>query len=270
MKNIILLINIKNPNRPGRDQMYELSIQSWKHWANKNNSEVFVLEKPVVPLTEMTPIVQRHYVFELLEGEEFDQILMVDADTIVHPNCPNFFELTEGKFCAVHNDGDYDWLCRSVENYEYEFYGTDKVDQKWIWNYFNTGFMITNKNYKFLHERVLKFYWDNQAKIQSMQQKYGVGTDQPIANLIVRHSDDVEVKLLPYQMNMQDLGRKNILDERMLFLNIPGVYHFNAVPEGIDKVNYWMQKTYNELYKQPNNLRDAIETAWDKTRKIHG
>lgn len=250
MKNIILLINIKNPNRPGRDQMYNLSIESWKRWSMKNNCEVFVLEEPVVPISEMTPIVQRHYVFQLLEGEEFDQILMVDADTIVHPNCPNFFLETEHQFCAVHNEGDYDWLCRSVENYEYEFFGTDKVDQKWIWQYFNTGFMITNKNFRFLHERVLDFYWKNQSKVQSMQQKYGVGTDQSIINLLVRHSDDIKVKLLDYIFNMQDLQRKNILDERMLFTQIHGVYHFNAVQGGSEVVNYWMKRTFDHFYNQ--------------------
>lgn len=255
MKNIILIINIKNPNRPGRDQMYNLSIESWKRWALKNDCEVLVLEEPIVPIDEMTPIIQRHYVFQLLENEgiEYDQILMVDADTIVHPNCPNFFLETDHQFCAVHNDGDYDWLCRSVENYEYEFFGTDKVDQKHIWNYFNTGFMITNKNFKFLHERVLDFYWKNQAKVQSMQQKYGVGTDQSLLNLLVRHSDDVKVKLLPYIFNMQDLSRKNILDERMLFTTIPGVYHFNAVPEGVEAVNYWIYKTFNYLWNDNTN-----------------
>lgn len=249
MKNIILLINIKNPNRPDRDQMYNLSIESWKRWALKNDCEVLVLEEPVVPISEMTPIVQRHYVFQLLGDEEFDQILMVDADTIVHPNCPNFFFLSDHQFCAVHNDGDYDWLCRSVENYEYEFYGTDKVDQKWIWKYFNTGFMITNKNFKFLHERVLDFYWKNQIKVQGLQKKWGVGTDQPLLNMIIRHSDDVKVKLLDYIFNMQDLQRKNILDERMLFTKIEGVYHFNAIPSGVEAVNYWMKRTFDHLYK---------------------
>lgn len=249
MKNIILLINIKNPDRPDRDQMYNLSIESWKHWALKNDCEVLVLEEPVVPISEMTPIVQRHYVFQLLGDEEFDQILMVDADTIVHPNCPNFFELTDHQFCAVHNDGDYDWLCRSVENYEYEFYGTDKVDQKWIWKYFNTGFMITNKNFKFLHERVLDFYWENQSKVQGLQKKYGVGTDQPLLNMIIRHSDDVKVKLLNYIFNIQDLQRKNILDERMLFTQIEGVYHFNAIPNSPHSSNYWMKRTFDHFYK---------------------
>jgi hypothetical protein len=81
MKNIIFLINIKNPTKPNRTQGYDLSIESWKRWANKNDCEVFVLTEPVVDLSEMSPIIMRHYVFELLEnsGIEYDQICMVDA-----------------------------------------------------------------------------------------------------------------------------------------------------------------------------------------------
>lgn len=171
---------------------------------------------------------------------------MVDADTIVHPNCPNFFKLTDYKFSAVHNDGDYDWVIRSIENYEYELNGNVDVQPFHVWEYFNTGFMITNKRYRWLHEKLLKFYWDNQNKIVSLQQKYGVGTDQPLMNYMVR--DDVKVNLLPYQFNMQDLARKNVLDDRMLFTKIPGIYHFNAMEGGPDKVNYWLNKTFKYLY----------------------
>ena len=42
---------------------------------------------------------QRYYLFDILDANDikYDQILSVDADTIVHPDCPNFFEMTEGK-----------------------------------------------------------------------------------------------------------------------------------------------------------------------------
>jgi hypothetical protein len=138
-------------------------------------------------------------------------------------------------------------VIRSIENYEFEL--EDKLNLKPddVWNYFNTGFMITNKHYKWLHEKLLKFYWEYQNKIIFLQQKYGVGTDQPLINHMVRHND-VEVKLLPYQFNMQDLSRKNVLDDRMVFTKIPGVYHFNAVSGGPDEVNYWLNKTYKFLY----------------------
>jgi len=250
MKNIIFLINIHNPLKPNRTSGYDLSIKSWKNWADKNRCEVFTLTEPVVDLSEMSPIIMRHYIFELLDESQidYDQICMVDADTIVHPDCPNFFELTDRKFCAVHNDGDYDWVIRSLENYQHEFKNR-KITPEMVWSYFNTGFMVTNKNYKFLHERVIEFYWENRETIQRLQKDYGVGTDQPLINMIINNSDDVDRKILPYKFNMQDLARKNVLDDRMLFTQIPGVYHFNAVEGGPDVVNQWLNKTYNWLWK---------------------
>ena len=249
MKNIVFITALKSPTNELRSEGYKYSIDSWKVWCRANKCELRVLDEPLFDVSQMKPNFSRYYCFELLKDEEFDQICLVDADTIIHPNCPNFFELTDHQFCAVHNDGEYGWLCRSVENYEYEFYGTDKVDQKWIWTYFNTGFLITNKKFKFIFDELLDFYWNNQSKVQSMQQKYGVGTDQPLLNMIFRHSDAMKVKLLPYIFNMQDLSRKNILDERMLFAQIEGVYHFNAVEGGSKQVNYWMKRTFDHFYK---------------------
>jgi hypothetical protein len=71
--------------------------------------------------------------------------------------------------------------------------------------------------------------------------------------MLVRHND-WKVKLLPYQFNMQDLQRKNVLDDRMLFTEISGVYHFNAVTGGSEQVNYWMQKTFRYLYENQRNI----------------
>ncbi len=43
---------------------------------------------------------QRYYALDILEnsGINYDQVLIVDADTIVHPNCPNFFEILTDLF----------------------------------------------------------------------------------------------------------------------------------------------------------------------------
>jgi lipopolysaccharide biosynthesis glycosyltransferase len=62
---------------------------------------------------------QRYYMFDIIEANEieYDQVLMVDADTIVHPDCPDFFKESEGKFCAVMNDGCYEWVTRSIKKY---------------------------------------------------------------------------------------------------------------------------------------------------------
>ena len=90
-KNIIFLVNIQLGDRAKPEFQY--SIDSWKHWASKNNAEVFTLTKEVHDIDYMKPNWQKWYVFDLLDNSDIDynKVLVVDADTIVHPNCPNFF-----------------------------------------------------------------------------------------------------------------------------------------------------------------------------------
>ena len=116
---IIFIVNISEQLKKGRNDKYDLSINSWKSWADKNNCEVFVLTERVYPENYMNANWHKALALKLLEsnGIDYDQVLIVDADTIVHPNCPNFFDMSENKLCGVHNDGSYDWVCRSMENY---------------------------------------------------------------------------------------------------------------------------------------------------------
>lgn len=245
MKNIVFMTSIRNPNRLDRSSTYDLSIDSWKNWCRTNDYELFVLDEPLFDLNEMSPIFFRHYCFDLLEDFEYDQICTVDCDTIIHPECPDFFRLTHGCFSGVHNDGDYDWIIRSIENYQFEF-PDDFSKQFDIWKYINSGFMVTNRSFKFVHDALIEFYWNNADKVRSVQKKYGVGTDQPLINLITNELG-ADVNILPYQFNMQDLNRKNALQD-MLFVKIPGVYHFNAMEGGPTMVNEWMKKTYKHFY----------------------
>ena len=111
MKNIVFMMDIDLEGKGDHDNRYhskrsfpyQNSIASWKHWWKKHNCELFVLNDLLFPNTEMPICFQRHYIFDLMEsnGVKYDQILSVDADTIVHPDCPNFFEMTNNKFTVV-------------------------------------------------------------------------------------------------------------------------------------------------------------------------
>ena len=92
-KNIVFMIAVNAEDK----KEYKYSINSWKHFCKKNNAELLLLENPVVDQNEMHIIFQRYYLFDMLEHNsvDYNQILMVDADTIVHPDCPNFFEVTD-------------------------------------------------------------------------------------------------------------------------------------------------------------------------------
>src|SRR5210317_759948 len=98
-KNIIFLINIVHNDR-SKNQGYEWSIKSWRKYAEKYGHEVFILDQTLFEIDYMKPQWYKMYILDLLEANEVDynQVLYVDAYTVVHPNAPDIFEMTEGRF----------------------------------------------------------------------------------------------------------------------------------------------------------------------------
>ena len=253
MKDIVYITNIKDPNRIDRSSPYEYSIKSWSKWCKNNNAELVILDEYIFEKDYMKPNWYKLYVFDLLEesGVDYNQIAVVDADTIVHPDCPNFFEMSENKFCAVHNDGSYDWVCRSIENYSKHLFEGFKFP---VSSYINSGFLILNKNHKEFYKYIIDVYHENKDSIIKLQDTYGVGTDQPMINFFL-HKENIDVKLLPYQFNMQEMARKEILTEDLLFTKLGWIYHYNGIPnnENSTQTLHWMKKTYEHFYGELND-----------------
>ena len=242
-KNIVFIVNLSEQEKPNRNQPYHHSIKSWKKWCKKNNCELFVLEDRIYSEDFMNANWHKIFAFQLLEssGIDYNQILIADADTMIHPNAPNVFELTDNKFCAVHGFGSYDWQCRSIENYKKHMFPDVDLD---LFEYFNSGIIICNKKHKEFYNSVIEFYETNQELIQNMQNTYHVGTDQPVLNFLVKQKN-IEYKQLGYEWNMQHLQRFEILDEDLTFTKIGWVYHFNGISD--DLRNYMMEKTNKEI-----------------------
>ena len=255
MKNIVFIPNIDLGN--GRNNSYHYSVKSWKQWCDKNDCELIVWEDLLYPVDYMKITWQRYYVFDILEANNIDynQILMVDADTIIHPNCPNFFDLTDNKYCGVMNEGDYEWVLRSIRGFGDELFNGKRIKP---WNYINGGFQILNKNHKNFYKKVIEYYKGNSDKIIDTIAKLKTATDQTIINFLLVENN-IDVKILPDCYNLVDLCRKNLLyldaghwwTDELHFLEAGWVYHFNAIPQnqmGRD-ANYWIERTYKELYE---------------------
>ena len=248
------MLNIKLNDSSGRycstrSVPYEYSVKSWKEWCKRNDTELFLLEDLLLPKEEMAICWQRYYLFDVLDanGIEYDQVLMVDSDTIVHPNCPNFFEMTDHKYTGVHNDGSYDWVLRSIENYSYHMFNGREIE--W-WRYINGGFQIVNAKHKELFKKITGFYHANADKLKWMESTFHTGTDQTPLNFLLQ-MNNVDVKILPYEFNMQDMTRKEILTDDLLMTRIGWVYHFNCIPDNTNNQGtlHWMRRTYEELYE---------------------
>jgi hypothetical protein len=249
MDNIVYIINIETDKKPGRTAPYKYGVESWRKWCHKNNAKLVVLDQAILPYEDLRPNWHKVFIFDLLEQSniEVNKIIIVDADTIVHPDAPNFFEMDDGKFCVVPNIGSYDWIFRSVENYKKHIFNNYDFD---VTKYFNSCFMILNKNHRYFLEKVKQFYFSNKDNLIKMQETFFTGTDQPVLNFMCQ-IENIDMKFLPYEFNMQDLHRREGLTPDMPYINLGYIYHFNAIPNNKDNVQtiYWMEKTYKSLYE---------------------
>ena len=246
MHNIVFIISVKKDGKL-KDE-YRYSINSWKYWCDKNNAELYVLENPVIDTNDMHIIWQRYFLFDILDHNKikYNQILIVDADTIAHPHCPNFFDKTDNKYCLVHDDGSYDWILRGIEHYKKRIFNNTDIN---FWEYGNSGFQIVNKIHRPFFDSMREFYFKNKDTIQFIQKSYGIGTDQTPLNFMLK-LHDIDVKLLSYKYNMTCMLKKEILGEDMLHTKLGWVTHYNGLPEKEKSVRYWMKKTYDYLLLQ--------------------
>ena len=247
MSNIVFIVNLPETKKVNRNRPYQFSVDSWKHWCDKNEYQLVVLEERIYSEDYMNANWHKLFVFQLLEesGISYDQILIADADTIIHPQSPNPFDVTDHKFSVVPSHGSFDWVCRSIENYKKHLFPNVDVP---LWKYFNSGIIICNKKHKKFYDKIIKYYLENRDNIVKLQETYGVGTDQPILNFFVQ-SEKIDTKLLPYAWNMQDLTRVELLNENLPFLDLGWIYHFNGIPNNKngEACYYWMKKTYDKI-----------------------
>ncbi len=245
MRNLVFIIDIKKDGKSKKE--YQISINSWKHFCEKYNHEILTLNEPLIDTSYMGVIWQRYFLFDILDHNnlKFDQILIVDADTIVHPDCPDFFKLTEHKYTLVHDDGNFDWIIRSMENYN-KYLFIDQPIFNW-YEYFNSGFQIVNNSHRDFFDTMKNFYTENLETIKWCQKTFGVGTDQTPLNYLLR-KENIDIKVFPYSYNMSCMAAKECINDQMQHTRAGNVMHFNGLPNKETSVPYWMEKTYNYLY----------------------
>ena len=244
-KNIVFIIDIKREGKTKKE--YQYSIDSWKHFCKKYDHELLIMDAPVVDPNYMGVIWQRYFLFDILDSNEidYDQILIVDADTIIHPDSPDIFELTDHKYCLVHDDGDFDWILRSMENYQHHLFQDQPIFN--CFEYYNSGFQVINKTHREFFNTMREFYSQNSNTIQWCQKTYGVGTDQTPLNYLLRQ-ENVDVKALSYKFNMSCMFAKEIVNDQLQHTEAGYIMHFNGIPDKDISVPYWMEKTYKYLY----------------------
>ena len=253
-KNIVFIPNINL--KDNRNTPYHYSVLSWKKWAEQfENIEVIEWDEPIMDPSQFKITLQRYWVHDILKHNKikYNQVLVIDADTIIHPECPDFFQETNNKFGVIVNNGCYEWVTRSIKQWgDNLFPHSPKIKP---WKYFNGGFQITNKDHIPFYNKVKDYYLNNIDNINILSDKIKAGTDQTIINYLSEEYN-IEKTYLPECYNLQDLFAKHLLHipghswfpDELRFLEAGYVYHFNAIPQNPRDVSYWIERTYKELY----------------------
>ena len=256
MPNIVFIVNLPETKKVDRNKPYQFSIDSWKRWCDETGrAKLVVLDERIYPEDYMNANWHKLFVFQLLEesGISYDQILIADADTIIHPQSPNPFELTDNKFSVVPSYGSFDWVLRGIENYSKHIF--DNYMMPWD-KYFDCGFMLVNKIHKSFFKKILDFYYKNDVNLRQLQETFHNGTDQTPVNFLI-HLENIDLKLFPYEFNMNDMVRKNIVTDDLLFTKVGWIYQYNAIPNNTDNqlTNHFMKKTYEHFYGELSEVK---------------
>jgi hypothetical protein len=239
-KNIVFMTCIENA--PDYLDYKEWCYKSWGVWCKKNDVELFVLDQELRDKTTMKPTWQRWHVFDVLEANEVDynQVALVDVDTMVHPDAPNFFDETNGEFSGVKDDLMVEWVHNSIVGYQDMF---PNVNFDWT-TYFNCGFIVVNKKHKKLCKSITDFYYSNESELRNRQHKtLRKGSDQTPVNYLVRKGG-YKITHLSKKWNFTHLHQRGVLQNAM-FLDCAWMYHFN----GFEKTmrNDLMKQTWEEI-----------------------
>ena len=245
-KNIVVITSM-----PGEvDTSYQqYCFNTWKWWCKKNDVELLILDEPLSDTSFMKPTWQRWYVFEILKSNniKYNQVALVDVDTMIRWNTPNFFNMTTDKFSVVVDQDNIGWVKKSIDGYK-DFF--KNVDLHWL-DYFNCGFVVMSKQHKKICDKIIKFWNQNHEKLIHLQNTISKGTDQTPVNYMLKGSN-FKVNYLPKTFNLTHFNRKEILQD-LMFIDCGYVWHFN----GFDKS--WrtplMKDTWNKIKdKYENNI----------------
>jgi hypothetical protein len=162
--------------------------------------EFVLLDRPVEDeaLAGAPPQLQRWRAAEQLlkASTPGSQVAIVDADTMIRWDTPDFFALAGGSLAAVR-DREPDWIFRSIAAYQPFF---PDIPLNW-WEYFNSGLVVLSAAQVDLLASTIQFYRDNRAELEIVQQQSDVGVDQTLLNFIVRRSGQT-VRFMPAPFNL--------------------------------------------------------------------
>jgi len=228
MKKNILFFTALKANCPYMNEYRQWSLNTWEHYAKRHNCEIFMLEDPLYDTEWMRPTWQRWYVYDLLEANniEYNQIALIDIDTMVRWDTPNIFELSNNQYSGVIDDISLEWVNNSIWGYKKFF---PDVNLEWT-HYINNGVLVLPRDAKEFCEKVKEFYLANVDELRNMQHHtLKKGTDQTPINYMAKEYFGDKINFLSKKFNMTHLHTTHAFIQG-IFIKCGFIWHFNGFP----------------------------------------
>lgn len=271
-KNVVFWCAVNNPEHDDKYdsfKWFEYSRLSWKYWCDKHGVVFFEYTKAGLDdLMKHRVTWQRWFdVFTQLEeaGIEYDKIYMVDANSMIHWDTPNFFDLcTDNRLVGWRDSDNLAWIYDCIIGWDKYFnYGKFNISR-----YINAGCVIINETHKPLLEKVKDMYFNDYERLMEFQHQIKKGSDQGPLNFLIQMGG-VEVNMdlpLPYKlthMHRKDLYSHNWqlkIDPTPFFIKYGYIWIFNGFAK--DERTSVMANVWNMI-------KDNYDTRYSILRKVH-
>ena len=266
MKKPIVVIPAVTPKNKNLDKFggwdwMDISKTAWKYWCDKNGYELVIYDKcKLDDLNKYRVTVQRWFdIHDFLDEKniEYSKVLMVDACSIPHWDCPDLFELTGDNMCVSHDIDNMRWTYESAQGYK-KIFNNFELDMS---KYINSGWVIFNESHRDLFKKFKDFYLENSDEFIKLQTKtVKRGTCQTPLNYFIQ-MNNVEVDFMPPEFRVSHLNRKEMLGHNW---QLDNTQHENKTPFFIKYGHIWVFSGFDKRMR--NNL---MRQTWDMVKHFY-
>jgi len=233
-KNLVYIVSIDhNSSRYNFSNFSKHCIDSWKYWCEKNKID-FYLQSESNPNVGI-PIWNKEFVFTNFKENKYDKIAVVDSDTMIKWDAPNFFNLYDDEFCGVLDTANLRWTYNSINTYKNHFEEFKQTELS-IYEYINAGVLMFCKEHKYVFDYLMNFYLKHKYILDNWNVP-GVGKEQTIFNLTLKKLN-IKQKYLSPEWNLISMNKRGMfnhnwqLNKRQVpfFIDYSYIWHFTGIP----------------------------------------
>lgn len=232
-KHLVYIVSIDHSSsRYKFSNFSKYCIESWEYWCAKNNVDI-IIQTQTHPDVIM-PIWNKEFIFTQPGVDTYEKIAVVDSDTMIKWNAPNFFNLYEDEFCGVNDTANLRWVYNSLTTYKNFFKEFQEIELP-LGEYINAGVLFFHKKHKSFFSELVTFYHKHKDILDNWNIP-GVGKEQTIFNLMIKKFN-INIKLLSPEWNLISMHKRGMLThnwqldevQEPFFINYSYIWHFTGI-----------------------------------------